>query len=214
MGVSALGKKADRNERAQLVITSLLYPAFLGNMSYVAAEAFFKKDPVFALGANVLVVALLLIHFIFDWVYTHTENRDHDYPPTKSVFDFIIILCLYISLRQAIEPNSALAITWPLLLREPVAWLLIAKLCAFCWEMREIKGKKCHELTSLDRIEIGFDGAFVIIYGIYMLWAASAALPIAEPGKVLLSALIALDIYGYIYQMQRKDELEDSDTPA
>jgi len=214
MGVSALGKKTDRNERAQLVITSLLYPAFLGNMSYVAAEAFFEKDAVFALGANILLVALLLIHFIFDWIYTHTENKDHDYPPTKSVFDFVIILCLYISLRQAIDPNSALAITWPSLLREPVAWLLIAKLCAFCWELREIKGKKCHELTSLDRIEIGFDGAFVIIYGIYMYCAARAGLPIAEPGKVLLSALIALDIYGYIYQMQRKDELEDSDTPA
>src|SRR5690606_35802603 len=112
MGVSALGKKTDRNERAQLVITSLLYPAFLGNMSYVAAEAFFEKDAVFALGANILLVALLLIHFIFDWIYTHTENKDHDYPPTKSVFDFVIILCLYISLRQAIDPNSALAITW------------------------------------------------------------------------------------------------------
>src|SRR5690606_14197857 len=118
------------------------------------------------------------------------------------------------SLTRANERDSSLSITWASLHPEPVAWLLIAKLCAFCWELREIKGKKCHELTSLDRIEIGFDGAFVIIYGIYMYCAARAGLPIAEPGKVLLSALIALDIYGYIYQMQRKDELEDYDTPA
>jgi hypothetical protein len=58
--------------RKQLVVGSLFYPAFLGNMTYLAAERLFDA-PAFYGWANTLIVVALLLHFVADWLYTMTE---------------------------------------------------------------------------------------------------------------------------------------------
>lgn len=199
----------NQSQRAQLLITSLLYPAFLGNMTYVAAEALFKQEAPVQNFANVLLIAVLLVHFTFDWLYTHIQNQESGYAPIKSGLDFVIILCLYITLRQAIEPSSPLAGTWPPPLREPVFWLFVAKVCAVLWELHEVRQKKFCELTRLDRIEIGIDLLFAVVYAALGYGLYKAGLPIGDTGKALLTIAILIDIGGYVVQIREHDKLPE-----
>jgi hypothetical protein len=95
--------------RPQLVIVSLFYPALLGNMSYAAAEKLFNEPENFNWTSRFVVVALL-VHFVFDWVYTVVEQEKR-YSIAQFVSDSGIVVCLYVALRLVLDDNPP-SILW------------------------------------------------------------------------------------------------------
>lgn len=126
--------------RLHLVVASLLYPAFLGNMLYLAIE---KLDVRAALSASGLLVIFLLMHYVFDYVYTVINDEKNDYDLPAFICDLLIVIFLYLSLKTAVDAyvlvNTLDTTVGPIaseILFLPALWLALEKTAAFFWELR------------------------------------------------------------------------------
>lgn len=177
------------SDQLQTVIGNLFYPAFLGNMSYVAAEKLFKHPEFFTLTASLIVLALIL-HYVMDWTYTTVLKKEQTYPLLKFLADAVIVVCLYVAMRLALQEDGVLfkdSWSW---LSQPVFWLLITKLCAVVWELTEVATLNPKKWSCLKQLEVGVDLGFALVYlalGLEILGAYSLTLLFAF--AVLLDAL-------------------------
>ena len=119
-----------RIDKRRLFIGSFIYPAFLGNMTYAAAERLFKYPDFFTCVTTALVLALLL-HYLLDWLHTYAADR---YLPAQLLWDLLIVVCLYVALRLALQEEGELKDRFWRPLQEPAAWLLATKVLAVMWE--------------------------------------------------------------------------------
>jgi len=192
--------------RFQQVITSLFYPAFLGNVSYAAAEKLFKYPDFFSLSTSILVLALIF-HYVMDWIYTISNPRER-YGSLKFVPDLIIVICLYVALRLVLEEEGVLfANAWPWL-SQAVYWLLITKGCAVAWELSESLTLSMKLWPTSKWVKIGTDLVFVPLY--FMLGLFFTGKPHFDlyfAGVVLLDAgcYAAIECYNRPSQLARED---------
>ena len=130
----------NNTSRWHLVIASLLYPAFLGNMLYLAIEESAKFDIRATYSSTGLLIAILLIHYVLDYVYTVINDKRNDYDPFAFICDFLIVVFLYLGVKAAVaahvaangQPPSATAD----MLFLPALWLSLEKIAAVSWELR------------------------------------------------------------------------------
>jgi hypothetical protein len=112
-----------------MLITGLFYPALLGAWIY---EAF---DHVYGAWSNnytldlmqLFIAGVLLIHFIFDYMYTLGEGED-GYGNAQFMLDLVLVVSVYVCLKLAISPQYY-DLLW-------VIWLALAfvKALAILWE--------------------------------------------------------------------------------
>jgi hypothetical protein len=193
--------------RPQLVVANLLYPAFLGNMVYEAANKLFDTPGSFSWPARFVVLALL-VHFVLDWVYTVVEV-DPDAAPqggykfAQAVCDLFLVLCLYVAVRLALDkPPIVFGGIRPIL--DPVFWLVVAKVVAVAWEAREIDDWRApRSWPPLKQLELGLDGGFALLY-LLLLWFGPNDM---SARNLCFAALIALDCVGYELHARRSRRL-------
>jgi len=154
--------------RKQLVVGSLFYPAFLSNMTYLAADKLFDA-PAFYDWATALIVVALLLHFVADWLYTMTDvDPKNGYAWLQFTSDLVIVLCLYFALRFIFFPKPLLTDAWPGWLREPVFWLLLTKLLAVAWEVSDVERLNPAQWSRIKRLALALDGGFALAYAVLL----------------------------------------------
>lgn len=126
-----------RRSRWNLVITGLLYPAFLGNLVYLAFEKNLELNPATFLSFAGLLVASLLLHYVLDYVYTVEERPD--YGASAFVFDLLIVFFLYLGVKAAIASHelsvtSSQAVPSDIFFKLAL-WFGFSKLSALAWEL-------------------------------------------------------------------------------
>lgn len=191
--------------RLHIVTSGLFYPAFLGNMSYVAAEKLFRTPIFYDVPTSLLVIALLL-HYVMDWAYT-VINKEQQQPYTapKFITDLIIVVCLYVAFRLALKEEGVLftgASPW---VSEPALWLLITKVCALLWEYSEVGGKAIHSWRRIKKLEVGMDTGFAVFYLAFLL----KLLPTAS---WLLALIVLADALGYAVHESCSQKWKDKET--
>ncbi|MGJ0535120.1 MAG: hypothetical protein ACR65W_17925 [Methylocystis sp.] len=184
----------------QVVIGSLFYPAFLGNMSYVAAEKLFKTPGFFDLTTSLIVLALIF-HYVMDWTYTIVLKKEQPYTPLKFLADSVIVVCLYVAMRLALAEEGVLFKEGWSWLSQPVFWLLITKFSAVVWELAEVTTLNPKKWTCLKKLEVGVDLGFVFLYlalGLEILGAYSLTIYFA------LAVLCDASFYAFHKMIQHK----------
>ena len=200
--------------RPQLVVAQLFYPAFLGNMTYEAANKLFNAAPDFDWTARFVVLALLA-HFVLDWVYTVVEvdpdeDPTHPYSFVQGVLDTFMVLCLYVAVRLVLHLPPALFEGQWAKLGEPALWLLAAKLVALGWELSEIDNpKEPAKWPPIKWLELTLDGGFACLYLALLFepWGLSS-------GGVAFGVLVALDAAGYELHARCRQKLKNWQAPA
>jgi hypothetical protein len=156
------------NQRLHLVISSLLYPAFLGAMMYQAAEKLFKCPDFYDTLKRVIVIALI-IHYVLDWAYTVINKGDEEpYPWKKFLSDLGIVVCLYIAFRLFLEDEDNLLSSDWALFKTPVYFLFLTKLFALVWEYLEVWKLRIYQWSPIKKMEIGTDGLLAAAY--FVVW--------------------------------------------
>ena len=194
--------------RPQLVVAQLFYPAFLGNMTYEAANKLFAASSDFDWTARFVVLALLT-HFVLDWVYTVVEvdpddGLSHPYTVVQGVLDTVMVLCLYVAVRLVLNLPPALFEGHWTKLGEPAVWLLAAKLVALGWELSEIDNlSEPVKWPPIKWLELCLDGGFALLYWalLFELWGVSSR-------GLVFGALVALDAAGYELHARCKQRLK------
>jgi hypothetical protein len=194
----------NRSQRRHLFIAGLVYPAFLGNMTYVAAEKLFREQEYFTLLTTSLVLALLL-HYVMDWLHTSSAKAT-DYLPAQLLWDFLIVVCLYVAMRLALNEQGQLTQRfWPFL-REPASWLAITKVLAVFWEAVSASTYNPKNWFHRTHAALIIDLAF---FGVYLALATVATqgwatTPCISAALALAVFLDAVAYYLYTRVRQRK----------
>ena len=185
--------------KTDLVIESLFYPAFLGNMSYVAAEKLFRTPEFFDPTRSLMVIALLA-HFVLDWVYSVTDDAPNAARPTlKFLADAAIIVCVYVAMRLALAETGVWLADPTAFFHQPAAWLIVAKACAVVWEVAE-EPSPSPATWSPDKLRaVSLDLVFGVVY------AVLACRILGDFGLTLGFALVVLaDAGAYLYHDYEK----------
>jgi len=178
------------------VIDSLLYPAFLGNMSYVALEKLFNSPSAFSAASASLVVALLL-HYVMDWAYNVSNATDAPYYHLKFLADCVIVVCLYVAVRLSLQDNLALFQNACAALKQPAFWLVLTKVCAVLWEVVEVRCTTGATWTKTKLLAVGIDGGGGLVYGGFLLAALASPDATALYCGVGLAAVVLVDALLY-----------------
>jgi hypothetical protein len=138
------------------LVTSLLYPAFLGAWIYEALDKFPGFD-----GISALLIVALVMHYIADYLYL-LEERNKEYGLAQAIIDVVILACIYISLKLSLsaEIEAKVHLIWEL--------MVIMKALATAWEV-------------FHRYLLGFvfDLAFFCAYSIGAYYSPDKALVLA-----------------------------------
>lgn len=183
--------------RWHVVMASLLYPAFLGNMIYFAVDTAQKTPGFYGRFANTLLILALLLHYVLDYAYT-VIDRGHEYPPFKFLADCGIVLCLYAALLVALEQAGERYAPLPEWFRQPVGWMLATKCLALAWEAWSAACRRSVAQT----LALRMDGGFALAY-LTLAWAGSAWLS-AAGARIALAFVVLADAVGYVIHAQRE----------
>lgn len=188
------------NSRWHTVMSGLLYPAFLGNLTYLAFEDFLKPAAFFATASGILV-AVLVVHYVFDFAYTVANKGGTNYGVGQFLFDLAIVVCLYLAIRVALKvhDNEPLE-SWH---ATPALWMLLTKLFAVAWEVIEALPNK--KWNRIKKLAVGMDGIFGVAYLLpFLYWLCSANAVVAW-----VSVIVILDAAGYIVHERFRKEWGD-----
>lgn len=129
-----------------ILVTALLYPAFLGAWVYEALDAVFlsfttaQKTAI----AQLALSASLLFHYMVDYLYTF-QTSPKIYSSTHFFLDIGILFCLYAGLKISLSENydSMIVEIW-------IA-LSVMKLLALTWKWvsKDFKGMRYDSLFFL-----------------------------------------------------------------
>ncbi|MBM3486415.1 MAG: hypothetical protein FJX67_07245 [Alphaproteobacteria bacterium] len=105
--------------RWHVVLANLIYPAFLGNLVYLAFEDIFR-DHRFLFEPAGLLVIVLVVHYVFDFAYTVIEVSARRNGAFEFAAGLVIVFALYMSVRTALQlhgPDAdaaaiVAAVTW------------------------------------------------------------------------------------------------------
>lgn len=174
------------NSRWHMVMSGLLYPAFLGNLTYAAFEDFLKPTAFFATASGILV-AVLVVHYVFDFAYTVANKGGVDYGFGQFLFDLAIVVCLYFAIRVALKLHDNETLESGL--ATPALWMFLTKAFAVAWEVYEAGCKKWNRIKKLAiRMDGGFGVAYFLLY-----WFGGA-----DVSAAWVAICVVLDTVGYI----------------
>lgn len=174
------------NSRWHVVMSGLLYPAFLGNLTYAAFEDFLKPAAFFTTASGILV-AVLVVHYVFDFAYTVANKGGTDYGVGQFLFDLAIVVCLYLAIRVALKLHDSESLEpWH---ATPALWMFLTKALAVAWEVYEARAKKWNRIKKL---AIGIDGGFGVAYFL-LYWFGGA-----DVSAAWVAICVVLDAAGYI----------------
>jgi hypothetical protein len=166
--------------RKHLVMSNLLYPAFLGTFIYSAVDTI-NQDIDFVYSPAGLLVICLLIHFVMDYLYSVDQPTARGgYSIWQFALDIGIVVCLFFALRAALQQSVPLGLS-------PVIWLSIMKVGALFWEVSELKGG---HWTKIKLLEVSMDTFFAFVYVVL-------AFSLSAPASLVLSIVVLADACGY-----------------
>ena len=174
------------NSRWHMVMFGLLYPAFLGNLTYAAFEDFLKPGAFFATASGILV-AVLVLHYVLDFAYTVASEGGGDYGVGQFLLDLAIVVCLYLAIRVALKVHDKEVLeSWH---ATPALWMFLTKALAVAWE---VYGPWPKNWNGIKKLAIGMDGSFGFAYFL-IYWFGGADFPAAW-----IATCVILDAAGYI----------------
>lgn len=167
-------------------MTGLLYPAFLGNLTYLAFETALAPSPFLTTASGLLIVALV-VHYVLDFDYTLTHRNNAAYGVGQFALDLVIVALLYLAIRSAIAQHTSEPFAeWQAV---PSLWLCLTKAVAAGWEVREAgRGK----WTCFKKVAVGMDASFGFAYLAFFVLDAAGG-----PAR-WMAVLVALDAAAYV----------------
>lgn len=168
-------------------MTGLLYPAFLGNLTYLAFETALATSPFLTTASGLLIVALV-VHYVLDFDYTLTHRNIAAYGAGQFALDLVIVALLYLAIRSAIAQHTSEPFAeWQ---AAPSLWLGLTKVVAVGWEAREAgRGR----WTFHKKVAVGLDASFGFAYLAFFLLDATG-------GQAhWVAVLVALDAAAYVF---------------
>lgn len=172
--------------RWQVVLANLIYPAFLGNLIYLAFEDVFR-DHRFLFEPAGLLVTVLIVHYVFDFAYTVIEISAR----RNGAFEFVagmgIVFALYMSVRTALLLHDKDADVASIV-GAVTLWVWIMKTLAVCIEIAD--GYRSGRTDRLKNVEIATDLAFFLFYAALILFAIR--------NVSLLAFVVLLDAAAYV----------------
>lgn len=167
-------------------MTGLLYPAFLGNLTYLAFETALAPEPFLATASGVLIV-VLVVHYVFDFDYTLTHKSIGAYGAGQFALDLAIVACLYLAIRTAIAQHVGVPFAdWQL---APTLWLFLTKVLATGWEAYDA-GRGSWDCSK--KVAVGLDASFGVAYLAFFVLDGAGGPP------HLVAAVVALDAAAYM----------------
>lgn len=142
------------------IMTGLLYPAFLGNLIYMAFEKVIDTPPFFTTATGLLITALVF-HYIFDFSYTVINKRTGVYGFLKFIGDLGIVVTLYLSIQSALQQHAPLR-TAPEWFATPALWLFATKVFAVYWEF--VEEHNFSQWNTIKKLEFFTDFGFGVVY--------------------------------------------------
>ena len=132
----------------------LLYPAVLGSIIYTVLDTF-SFENIIAEPVKHITVLLILLQYVFDYLYTNTDEIKTDYSALQGICDFAIVVILFISINAISENPRFVGYSSfvPLL-------LAVSKFSALSWEL--FRGKK-------NSLAIALFGTFTFLYAVTQL---------------------------------------------
>lgn len=175
-----------------LFVTGLLYPAVLGAFVYSVGHMIIKV--VWENEAscythfgwqNAILVALLIGHYIGDYVYTLCASPEKSYSKTRMTFDILIVLSMFCGVAVVLDLEIGLRV-----IRIVVCSLFATKLFSLIWELRPGPPPA----SKIDRSAVILDCAFVALY------VAVAAIHETQVwGFWALVGVLMLDLAGFVF---------------
>jgi hypothetical protein len=86
------------NNKPFNLVVGLLYPAVLGTIIYNFVDNFDMMNI-----GKYPFVALILILYVLDYLYTNTEKIKDDYSWWNAIFDFFIISCSFVAINASCQ---------------------------------------------------------------------------------------------------------------
>lgn len=167
-------------------MTGLLYPAFLGNLTYLAFETALARSPFLTTASGLLIVALV-VHYVFDFDYTLTHRNIATYGADQFALDLLIVALLYLAIRSAVAQHTCEPFAdWQ---AAPSLWLCLTKVVAVGWEAREAGRRKW---TRLNKVAVGMDASSGFVYLAFFVFD-----PAGGPAR-WVAAVVVLDAAAYV----------------
>ncbi len=155
------------------LVTGRAYPAILGTLGYRAATEFNGMTI-----PHLLVVALFLVHYCFDFLWTATTDVQEGYSEWQSFFDFFVIAAL-------------LGADLALLKQHPIYVAVLSGMvaCKIFNSLWKITGKKPHRSSAVTS-----HGIFAVAYGL------GCATALFKPGvaHAWLTVVLAADVVAFM----------------
>lgn len=142
------------------IMTGLLYPAFLGNLIYMAFERVIDTPPFFTTATGLLIIALVF-HYIFDFSYTVINKRTGVYGFLKFIGDLGIVVTLYLSIQSALQQHAPMRVA-PEWFATPALWLFATKTFAVYWEF--VEEPNASKWNTIKKLEFSTDFGFGLVY--------------------------------------------------
>ena len=204
-----MSQTTQKDSRWYIVMTGLLYPAFLGALMYEGFEklvALPAKD-VACPCATIFLIAVMLALFIFDYVYTYVCKTNYD--GRKFLCDLVIIIFLYFSFKVAflkielpyVEMHASFRnSTLPEQLQWPAIWLFLTKLASVIWEYSERDKNNPVKYNSDLKTDLYAGNIYLLIY-----LTSIADLLSNTFATLFLAIAVIFDIWWYYQNIIRSD---------